>query len=37
VGENHGVTSFLMEDTINLRSLMQVSDQSLVPETLNLG
>jgi len=37
VGENYDVTSILRGDTINLSSIMQVSDQFLAPETFNLG
>jgi len=37
VGENYDVTSILREDTINLSSIMQVSDQFLTPEMFNLG
>jgi len=36
-GENYDVTSILREDTINLSSIMLVSDQFLAPETFNLG
>jgi hypothetical protein len=37
VGENYDVTSILREDTINLSSITQVSDQFLPPETFSLG
>jgi len=37
VGENYDVTRVLREDTINLSSIMQVSDKFLAPETFSFG